>query len=64
MSMIELVRDKLLLVSPLSDHVDWNSTSLKYFDPKNRAFLATAFKQAYLAMTEEQARNTMIQILS
>jgi predicted TIM-barrel fold metal-dependent hydrolase len=64
MSMVELIRDKLLLVSPLSDHVDWNSTSLKYFDPKNRAFLATAFKQAYLAMTEEQARNSMVQILS
>jgi predicted TIM-barrel fold metal-dependent hydrolase len=64
MSIVELIRNKLLLVSPLSDHVDWNSTSLKYFDPKNRAFLAAAFKQAYLAMTEEQAMNNMIHILS
>ena len=64
MSIVELIRDKLLLVSPLSDKVDWNSTSLKYFDPKNRAFLASAFKQAYLAQTEEQAMNNMVHILS
>ncbi len=64
MSLVELVRDKILLIAPLSDQIDWNSTSLKYFDPKNRAFLAGAFKQAYLAITEEQAMNSMVQILS
>ena len=63
-SFVELIKDKILLFAPLSNDVDWNSVSLRYFDPRSRAFFASAFKQAYLATTEEQAMNNMNHVLN
>ncbi len=59
---MELVKDQISILAPLAQNSRWNSLDMKYFNPKDRSFFASIFKQAYLATDEVQAINCLNQI--
>ena len=61
---MDLVKDKISLLAPLTKHSQWKAMGLKYFNPRDRSFFASLFKQAYVAKNEEQAMNCVSQILT
>jgi len=49
-----LVKDQISLVAPLNKDSVWKKFGFKYFNPKDRAFFASLFKQTYLAIDDKQ----------
>ncbi|MFX1587513.1 MAG: amidohydrolase family protein [Promethearchaeota archaeon] len=60
----DLVKNHLSLVAPLNKGMEWNKFGYKYFNPKDRAFFASAFKQNFLATDENQIINCITQIFN
>ncbi|MFX1286882.1 MAG: amidohydrolase family protein [Promethearchaeota archaeon] len=60
----DLVKNHLSLVAPLNKGMEWNKFGYKYFNPKDRAFFASAFKQNFLATDENQILNCITQIFN
>ena len=58
----QLVKDQIALFAPLNKEAAWNKFGYKYFNPKDRAFFASIFKQNYLATDEKQTVNCLTQI--
>jgi len=57
-----LIKDKLSLFAPLSKGMTWNKFGYTYFNPKDRNFLSSLFKQSYLASDRIQTTNCLNQI--
>jgi hypothetical protein len=47
--LMNLVKDQISLFAPLQANIEWNKFGYKYFNPRDRAFFASVFKQNYLA---------------
>ncbi len=47
--LMSLVKDKIALFAPLHSTIDWKKFGYNYFNPEDRAFFASVFKQNYLA---------------
>jgi predicted TIM-barrel fold metal-dependent hydrolase len=60
----DLVKNKISLFAPLNKTIKWNKFGYKYFNPYDRAFFASVFKQCYLANNEMQVSNVLSQIFS
>jgi len=58
----QLVKDQIALFAPLNKETAWNKFGYKYFNPKDRAFFASIFKQNYLATDEKQTVECLAQI--
>ena len=58
----QLVKDQIALFAPLNKEAAWNKFGYKYFNPKDRAFFASIFKQNYLAKDEKQTVECLTQI--
>jgi predicted TIM-barrel fold metal-dependent hydrolase len=58
----QLVKDQIALFAPLNKEAAWNKFGYKYFNPKDRAFFASIFKQNYLAKDEKQTVDCLTQI--
>ncbi|MFX1363623.1 MAG: amidohydrolase family protein [Promethearchaeota archaeon] len=46
--LMTLVKDQICVFAPLQPNHDWNKFGYNYFNPGDRAFFASAFKQNYL----------------
>ena len=60
----DLVKNQLSLIAPLNKGMEWNKFGYKYFNPKDRAFFASAFKRNFLATDENQILNCITQIFN
>jgi len=47
--LMNLVKDQVSVFAPLQPSFEWNKFGYSYFNPGDRAFFASAFKQNYLA---------------
>ncbi len=57
--LINLIKDKLTLLAPLDSKYGWNKFGYKIFNPTDRAFFNSIFKQNYLATDLDQTLNTL-----
>jgi hypothetical protein len=46
--LMNLVEDQITIFAPLDSKIEWKKFGYKYFNPKDRAFFASVFKQNYL----------------
>jgi len=60
----QMVKDQIALFAPLNKKAAWNKFGYKYFNPKDRAFFASIFKQNYLATDEKQTVECLTQIFN
>jgi len=60
----DLVKDKISLFAPLNKSIQWQKFGYKYFNPQDRAFFASVFKQSYLANDETQINNILSNLFS
>ena len=47
--LMSLVKDQIALFAPLQSNMEWKKFGYNYFNPEDRAFFASVFKQNYLA---------------
>ncbi len=47
--LMSLVKDQISLFAPLQANIEWKKFGYKFFNPEDRAFFASVFKQNYLA---------------
>ncbi|MFX1329322.1 MAG: amidohydrolase family protein [Promethearchaeota archaeon] len=47
--LMNLVKDQIALFAPLQSGMEWKKFGYNYFNPEDRAFFASVFKQNYLA---------------
>ncbi len=59
----KIVKHHVTLLAPLIKEVPWNVFGYKYFNPKDRKFFASVFKQNYLVSEEKQAVDCLTHIL-
>jgi predicted TIM-barrel fold metal-dependent hydrolase len=59
---MNLVKDKISLFAPLHPEIAWKKFGYKYFNPEDRAFFASVFKQNYLSMDLDKTLETLAQI--
>jgi predicted TIM-barrel fold metal-dependent hydrolase len=59
---MNLVRDKISLFTPLQPKIAWKKFGYKYFNPEDRAFFASVFKQNYLSMDFNKTSEMLAQI--
>ncbi|MHA1150605.1 MAG: amidohydrolase family protein [Promethearchaeota archaeon] len=52
---MDLIKDQFSLLAPLQEEAEWKKFGYKYFNPEDREFFATFFKQCYLATDEAKA---------
>ncbi|MFX1411557.1 MAG: amidohydrolase family protein [Promethearchaeota archaeon] len=62
--LMNMVRDKISLFAPLQPKIPWKKFGYKYFDPEDRAFFASVFKQNYLSMDLNKTLEIFSQIYS
>ncbi|MFW9879300.1 MAG: amidohydrolase family protein [Candidatus Thorarchaeota archaeon] len=48
--LMDLIKDQISIFAPLHSNIEWKKFGYKYFNPIDRAFFATLFKQNYLSM--------------
>lgn len=60
--LMDLVPDKLTMISTLSQNSAWKKFGYKYFNPKDREFFHSVFGQSQAAMNDEQAYQIIQQI--
>jgi len=60
--LMNLVQDQLSIFAPLQSQIEWKKFGYKYFNPEDRAFFASLFKQAYLSMDINKVVETFTQI--
>jgi len=59
----KIVKHHVTLLAPLIKEVPWNVFGYKYFNPKDRKFFASVFKQNYLVSEEKQTVDCLTHIL-
>jgi predicted TIM-barrel fold metal-dependent hydrolase len=59
---LNLVKDLISVFAPLQSDMEWKKFGYKYFDPEDRAFFASLFKQNYLAMDINKTVETFTHI--
>ncbi|MFX1570616.1 MAG: amidohydrolase family protein [Promethearchaeota archaeon] len=47
--LMNIVKDQISLFAPLQANIEWKKFGYKYFNPEDRAFFGSVFKQNYLA---------------
>ncbi|MFW9970422.1 MAG: amidohydrolase family protein, partial [Candidatus Odinarchaeota archaeon] len=47
--LMNLIKDQIVLFAPLHSNIEWKKFGYNYFNPEDRAFFASVFKQNYLA---------------
>ncbi|MFX0059245.1 MAG: hypothetical protein ACFE8J_13185, partial [Candidatus Heimdallarchaeota archaeon] len=57
-----IVKEQIFLLAPISKERKWNKFGYKYFNPQDRAFFSSIFKQSYLATDDKQVMNCLNQI--
>ena len=60
---MNLVKDKISLFAPLQPKIAWKIFGYKYFNPEDRAFFASSFKQNYLTLDLNRTVQTFTQLL-
>jgi predicted TIM-barrel fold metal-dependent hydrolase len=60
--LINLVKDQIALFAPLDSSVEWKKFGYNYFNPEDRAFFASVFKQNYLATDVKKTVETFSHI--
>ena len=63
LGVFNIIKDQITLLAPLNKNTKWKKFGYKYFNPEDRAFFATIFKQNYLATDETQIINCLTSIL-
>jgi len=61
---MELVKGQISILAPLHPNQKWKTLGYKYFDPEDREFFASFFKQSYLGMDLEKTMEGLNNILS
>ncbi|MFW9774024.1 MAG: hypothetical protein ACFFEO_17865, partial [Candidatus Thorarchaeota archaeon] len=61
---MDLVKDLISIFAPLQSNMEWKKFGYKFFDPEDRAFFASLFKQNYLSMDINKTIETFTQIYS
>ncbi|MFX1572358.1 MAG: amidohydrolase family protein [Promethearchaeota archaeon] len=64
MLLMNLVEDQLSIFAPLQSRMEWKKFGYKYFNPEDRAFFASLFKQTYLSLDLNKTTETFAQIYS
>jgi len=59
---MDLIKDQISIFAPLQSNIEWKKFGYKYFDPVDRAFFGTLFKQNYLAMDVNKTVETFTHI--
>ncbi|MBY8988215.1 MAG: hypothetical protein KGD61_07150 [Candidatus Lokiarchaeota archaeon] len=59
----KIVKHQITLLAPLIKEIPWNVFGYQYFNPKDRKFFASVFKQNYLVTGEKQAVDCLTHIL-
>jgi hypothetical protein len=62
--LIDLIKDKISLFAPLVKNMEWKKYGYRYFNPSDRAYFASVFKESYLANNEEQTFNCISQMVN
>ncbi len=57
-----LVKNLITILAPLGHNIKWKKFGYKYFDPEDRAFFASFFRQTYLATDVNKAVEVLSQI--
>lgn len=57
-----LVKNQITILAPLGRNIEWKKFGYKYFNPEDRAFFASFFKQTYLATDLNKALEVLSQI--
>ena len=57
-----LVKDQISLLAPMQRDMEWKKFGYKYFDPEDRAFFTSLFKQSYLALDVNKAIESLSHI--
>ncbi len=60
--LMSLVKDKIALFAPLHSTIDWKKFGYNYFNPEDRAFFASVFKQNYLTTDVSKTVDTFSHI--
>ncbi|MHA2392084.1 MAG: amidohydrolase family protein [Promethearchaeota archaeon] len=61
---MDLVKDLISIFAPLQSNMEWKKFGYKFFDPEDRAFFASLFKQNYLSMDINKTIETFTHIYS
>ena len=62
--LMDFIKGQFALFAPLQRNMVWKKFGFKYFNPEDRTFFATAFKQSYLALDVEKAVEGLSQIFN
>lgn len=60
--LMNIVKDQISIFAPLHSSMEWKKFGYKYFNPEDRSFFASVFKQNYLAMDVIKAVDTFTHI--
>jgi predicted TIM-barrel fold metal-dependent hydrolase len=60
--LMNLIKDQISIFAPLQSTMEWKKFGYKYFDPDDRAFFSTLFKQNYLTMDVNKTVETFTHI--
>ena len=59
---MDLIKDKISFLAPLQSHMEWKKFGYKYFNPEDRAFFASFFKQCYNVMDSNKVVESLLQV--
>jgi hypothetical protein len=62
--LMSLVKDKITLFAPLHSTLNWKKFGYNYFNPEDRAFFASVFKQNYLTTDVSKTVDTFSHVYS
>ncbi|MFX0004477.1 MAG: amidohydrolase family protein [Candidatus Hermodarchaeota archaeon] len=60
--LMNLVKDQIALFAPLDSGIQWKKFGYNYFNPEDRAFFASTFKQNYLTSDVKKTVDTFLHI--
>jgi predicted TIM-barrel fold metal-dependent hydrolase len=61
---MNLIKDQIVLLAPLHSDTEWKKFGYNYFNPEDRAFFASVFKQNYLTTDLTKTLDTFSHIYS
>jgi predicted TIM-barrel fold metal-dependent hydrolase len=60
---LKLIPNVATLVAPLLSNFQWNKAGYKFFDPEDRNYFNTIFRNNYLVTNEEQALGSLMHLI-
>jgi len=60
--LVEMIKDQVSLLSPLSTYKNWKKFGYKFFNPDDREFFSSLMKHYYLAKNVKDIRNSLLEI--